>query len=284
MEQLLYAVIGDLTDLSGPLSPKKGALVSIWRRISLWSTPRSSLASAAPNCGTVAQSGAGHRKTEDRVMRANPRRVKFLILLCMWSLAITLFTTRLFAQEDGWQIIRAEYGFRNQRNDVTDMLRDLIGRGGVNGQVAVNNQTMGGDPAVGKDKNLHILARNRQGEQREFDFREGSFIDISLFTIPRDDWDNHDRDRGRDRDDRDRGESRGVFIIRGYYGIQGRMANVTDLLRSRVRDGGLSLFVNNQNLGGDPAVGAEKILIVVYRFRGEETATAIGEGNRLTIP
>lgn len=226
-------------------------------------------------------------------MRANPRRWKFLILLCMWSLGIALFSARLFAQGDGWQIIRAEYGFRNQRNDVTDILRDLIGRGGVNGQVAVNNQTMGGDPAVGKDKSLHILTRNRQGEQREFDFREGSFIDVTLFMVRRDDRDDRDRDRdggrdNRDRDwdrgDRDGGAIGGVSVVRAYYGTQGRMVNVTDLLRSKVREGQLFLFVNNENLGGDPAVGANKVLIVIYRFRGEEQATAVWEGNRLAIP
>lgn len=215
-------------------------------------------------------------------------RMKFVLVLCVCFFGVSLFTARLFAQEGGWQIVRADYGFRNQRSDVTDILRDLIGRGGVNGRVAVNNQTMGGDPAVGRDKNLHIVARNRRNEQREFDFREGTFIDVVLFTVPRDDFGGRDQDRDRDRDrdhgDRDRGEGRGVTIIRGYYGIQGRMANVTELLRARVRDGVLSLNVNNENLGGDPAIGANKILIVIYNFRGEEQATAIGEGNRLTIP
>jgi hypothetical protein len=221
-------------------------------------------------------------------MSSSAYRITSRIFLFVCFLGVTLYSARLLAQEQGWQIIRADYGFRNQRNDVTDVLRDLIARGGVNGRVAVNNQTMGGDPAVGKDKNLHIVARNRRNEQREFDFREGTFIDVVLFTVPRDDWDNRDRDkdrdRGRDDRDRDRGEGRGVTILRGYYGIQGRMANVTDLLRTRVRDGVLSLNVNNENLGGDPAIGASKVLIVIYSFRGEEQATAIGEGNRLTIP
>jgi DnaJ-like protein C11, C-terminal len=66
--------------------------------------------------------------------------------------------------------------------------------------------------------------------------------------------------------------------------VQGRTANVTDLLRSMVSDGGLTLNVNNRALGGDPAPGAGKVLIVVYRFRGQEQATAVGEGNRLDIP
>jgi hypothetical protein len=60
--------------------------------------------------------------------------------------------------------------------------------------------------------------------------------------------------------------------------------NVTELLRSRVRDGVLSFPVTNGTLGGDPAIGADKTLIVVYRYQGNETATAVHEGYTLTIP
>ena len=76
----------------------------------------------------------------------------------------------------------------------------------------------------------------------------------------------------------------GLRIIRAYYGVQRRTVDVTDLLRSRVREGTLSFVVTNGALGGDPAVGADKILIVVYRFEGRETAAAVREGNTLTIP
>ena len=215
-------------------------------------------------------------------MRAFHHSGKFLIFLLVFALAVPLFTLRLGAQDEGWQILRADYGYRDARTDVTDILRDLISRGGVNGRVAVNNQTMGGDPAVGRDKSLHILARNRRGEQREFEFREGSFVDVGLFAVRRDDWDDRSHDRDRGDQDRDRRES--VSLIRGFYGVQGRTANVTERLRSMMREGQLSVNVNNATMGGDPAPGADKVLIVIYRFQGEEQATAVREGNRLTIP
>jgi hypothetical protein len=44
------------------------------------------------------------------------------------------------------------------------------------------------------------------------------------------------------------------------------------------------VWVNNQNFGGDPAIGADKVLIVVYSLRGQEQATAVREGQRLVIP
>lgn len=218
-------------------------------------------------------------------MKLTNRFGVFLAAVFVLAIGAAIFSTGLGAQEEGWQIVRADYGFRNHRNDVTDILKDLVGRGGVNGQVVVNNQTMGGDPAVGKDKQLRIFAKNRRNEQREFNFNEGAFVDVRMFDVRmmngrRDDWDDRRPNQGeRDRDDRN-----GLRIIRGYYGVQGRTVNVTELLRSRVRDGVVSFVVTNDALGGDPAIGADKTLIVIYSYRGNETATAVREGYSLTIP
>jgi len=56
------------------------------------------------------------------------------------------------------------------------------------------------------------------------------------------------------------------------------------MLRARVRDGAMSFVVTNNALGGDPAVGADKYLIVIYRYHGQEAATFVREGYTLTIP
>jgi hypothetical protein len=225
-------------------------------------------------------------------MKLANRYVLFVIALVIFAIGATLFTAGLGAQEEGWQILRADYGFKNQRSDVTDILKDLIEHGGVNGRVAVNNQTMGGDPAVGKDKSLHIFARNRRNEEREFNYNEGGFVEARMYTVRRDDRDDHPANNvDHDRDarpahygDRDREDWNSLKIIGGYYGVQGRTVNVTDVLRSRIREGVLSFVVTNSALGGDPAIGADKILIVVYRYQGKESATAVREGYSLTIP
>jgi hypothetical protein len=216
-------------------------------------------------------------------MKLTNRYAIFVIAAAIFAIGAAIFSTGVGAQEEAWQIVRADYGFKNQRTDVTDILKDLVGRGGVNGRVAVNNQTMGGDPAVGKDKSLRIFARNRRNEEREFNYNEGGFVEARMFNVRRDDRDDWDA-RRRDAGDRDHDDRNGLNIIRGYYGVQGRTVNVTDLLRNRVRDGVLSFVVTNGALGGDPAIGADKILIVVYRYEGKESATAVREGNTLTIP
>jgi hypothetical protein len=235
--------------------------------------------------------------TEAFLMKAINLSLKILFFMLLVSVGLTLFTNSVGAQDDVWLILRADYGFQSVRTDVTGILRDLVAHGGVNGRVAINNQTMGGDPAVGRDKTLRIFAKNRRNEERQFDVKEGGSIETRFFAVPRDDWD--DRGPGRDdrprddhpRGDNDRGEQergdhdRGdLFIIRGYYGAKGRTVNVTERLRSMVRDGVLAVRVNNENFGGDPAIGADKVLIVIYRIRGEEQATAVREGERLFIP
>jgi len=216
-------------------------------------------------------------------MKISTRYAIFVVAALFVAAGITFFSAPTGAQDDGWTIMRAEYGSRTQHNDVTDILKDLIGRGGVNGRVAVNNQTMGGDPAVGADKHLRIWARNRRNEEREFDFKEGGFIEAAMFNVRRDRDDWNDRQGYGDRD-RDRDDYPGVRIIRAYYGWHENTVNVTELLRARMRDGQISFVVTNSALGGDPAVGADKILVVIYRYQGRESATIVREGNTLTIP
>jgi len=67
----------------------------------------------------------------------------------------------LVAQEEGWQILRADYGFKNQRNDVTDILKDLIGRGGVNGVYKITQLL----PPEGDDRQYRIKNSNEPHER-----------------------------------------------------------------------------------------------------------------------
>ncbi|HEX4544021.1 MAG TPA: DUF3395 domain-containing protein [Candidatus Acidoferrum sp.] len=217
-------------------------------------------------------------------MKLTNRYAMFVVVAVLFTFAVSIFSIRAAAQDDGWQIVRADYGSRNQRTDVTDILKDLISRGGVNGRVAVNNQTMGGDPAVGADKSLRIFARNRRNEEREFNFKEGGFVEARMFAFRREDRDDRPANANYGGRERDQDDNNGLRITCAYYGVQGRTVNVTELLRSRVRDGSVSFVVSNSALGGDPAVGADKVLIVVYRYRGSETAAAVPEGIPLSLP
>jgi hypothetical protein len=216
-------------------------------------------------------------------MKSSNRQGKYMCVLAFLAIGAMSFNARASAQDEGWRIVRAEFGSRTQRADVTSLLVDLVARGGDNGRIPVNEVTMGGNPAPGKDKALYVQARNRNGEEREFEFKEHTYMDVRIFDVRevrRDDW----NDRRPDHEGHDRDEWNRLTIIRGFYGVQGNTANVTDLLRSRVREGMLSIRVMDGALGGDPAPGIAKVLIVVYRYQGNESATAVREGSTLTIP
>jgi hypothetical protein len=217
-------------------------------------------------------------------MKLSTRYTVFVLAALFAVAGIAFVSTPAGAQDEGWTIARAEYGSRTQHNDVTDIVKDLIGRGGVNGRVAVNNQTMGGDPAVGADKHLRIWARDRRNQEREFDYKEGGFIEAATFNVRRDRDDWNDRPANAGGQYQQYQDDNGVRIIRAYYGWQASTVNVTEVLRSRMRDGQISFVVTNGALGGDPAVGADKVLVVIYRYQGRESAAIVREGNALTIP
>jgi len=235
------------------------------------------------------------------------------------TLAAFVFIGKAAAQSGEWQVVRAVYGFRSQQVDVTDVVRRLLWDGRESGRAAVNNQTMGGDPAVGADKTLRIIAENPRHERQEFEYREGAWIDVTLFSLrdnsrggdgrrdddrPRDndrirdrdgdgrrddvslrERDDRDRDRKRDDDDRARHlATERLQIVRGYWGAQGQMINITDKLQAMVREGVLYVHVDNGSLGGDPAIGRDKVLIVVYTANGKEQAASTKEGNTMRIP
>ena len=51
-----------------------------------------------------------------------------------------------------------------------------------------------------------------------------------------------------------------------------------------VRGDSLVVQVNNNNMGGDPSVGGDKVLTVIYRYQGREQTSTVKEGNTLRIP
>jgi len=220
------------------------------------------------------------------------RRSAFLVFaLALVAAAALCFSPRVAGQEEQWQwqILRADYGHKELRVDVMDRLTAPLVKVGPYGTIEVNNDSMGVDPAPGKAKSLRIFTKNSRNETREFELSEQRLVEARFFLIRRDNVGDRDRDRDRDRErardrDWDRDDDAGLRIIRAYYGVQGRTMNVSDLLRDLARDGSVRLVVSNDAMGGDPAPGLEKALIVIYRYRGYETATAVREKNMLTIP
>jgi len=199
--------------------------------------------------------------------------------------------------DDGqYQILRARYGTPSRNIDVTERLRELARE---DRSFRMGNSTFGVDPDPGRVKVLRIYTRGPGDSDRMFEYREGSVIDGSQFTgWGRGEWghgangawgdDDWDRDRDRDRDEpwnhqQDAGHAQ-LSIIRATYGAGSHTRDVTNILRSMIRDGRLSVAANNDVFGGDPARGARKILVVTYSTGRGEQQTQIPEGGHLSIP
>jgi hypothetical protein len=183
----------------------------------------------------------------------------------------------------GWQVMYADWGSGNRRADVTQRVRTMLSG---NGMVRVNNQNLGGDPAVGADKVLRISARDGRGQVQQFSYKEGASINASQFY----NYGGYPGGPGYPGPGPGPGIPPGpgygsLQIIRAFWGLNNRTSDVTQILRNQVQQNGtLMIQVNNRNLGGDPAVGADKVLTVTYRVNGREQTATVKEGNTLRIP
>jgi hypothetical protein len=164
-------------------------------------------------------------------------------------------------------ILSASYGTGRREVDVTDRLRELARR---DQRFRLDNDTFGGmDPDPGQTKLLRILARDRNGQQRVFEYREYSWIDGAQFVgWSRGDW-------GPQRSGR-------LVIESASYGGESRWVDVTQALRAQLRGDRLEVEVSNDLFGFDPLPGRRKALSVTYRW-GNEPSNTVRAQERETI-
>jgi len=145
-----------------------------------------------------------------------------------------------------WTILRADYGYGNQRIDVTQRLRELAR---ANATFRMGNSTFGMDPSPGNVKALRIFARGPRG-QHTFEYRESSVVNGAIFTG----W-------GGGNWGNPGGE---YLILQARYGTSGRNVDVTQRLRELARSN--SFFrMGNSTFGVDPDPGRVKTLRVYAR-------------------
>lgn len=187
--------------------------------------------------------------------------------------------------DDGeFTILYATYGTDRREVDVTDRLRELARR---DQRFKLGNDTFGGlDPDPGRTKVLRIVARDRAGQQRSFEYREYSTVDGQQFIgWRRGDWGGGGQSQG------DWGPTRpmpgsGRFIVdSASYGSDGRWVDVTRAVRALVRGDRLDVEVRNELFGVDPAPGQRKQLSVTYRHGNEPANTVrVSERDHLRLP
>jgi hypothetical protein len=208
--------------------------------------------------------GVDPRPGEDKALRIQLRdkqgRTRVLTFRENQNVRLRQVYSGAFSNSAGLQINRAQYGADNRFVDVTNRLRQQIQNGQLN--LRVTNDTMGGDPAVNREKTLTV--------QHTFNGRTGQVVinEGDYLRLP------------------DTGTSYqgSLQILRATYGYGNRSFDVTDRLQRQIQNGQLNLRVTNDTMGGDPAEGREKTLTVQHTFNGLTGQVVINEGDYLRLP
>ncbi len=186
-------------------------------------------------------------------------------------LLMLLVTAPLFAQGQGVgnrrELVRAEYGWGSQWIDVTDRVASLI-REDYTLRFRVDNDTLGFDPAPDRDKTLRLYLRNRQGRTSMLSFAEERYVNLRRIYSTYQDAGNYGRD---------------LRILRATYGYGSRSFDVTSRLQRQIYNDQINLRVTNETMGGDPAVGADKALTVLYSANGRRDQVVVREGDYLRL-
>jgi len=113
-------------------------------------------------------------------------KTRFAIFL---MLAFSALAATAAAQDAGdYLILSAQYGTERHHVDVTNRLKELARADRV---ISLTNRTFGVDPDPGQVKAVRLFARGPDGQERMFEYREGSTVDGTQFRgWGRGDWGN----------------------------------------------------------------------------------------------
>jgi hypothetical protein len=214
----------------------------------------------------------GALPADRNLLSAKQRGTNMRIMRSIIAVLVVLVCSAFAATAQTWYVQSADWGSGNRRQDVTNTVRRLVS----GGSFKANNQNLGVDPAVGADKTLRIIGRDRSGAVRTFTYKEGATVNSSMFSGSQ--WGGGGWNGG--------GGNYTLRIMQANYGAtNGRgNRNVTQRLQGMVRNNRIDMTVTNQSMGGDPAVGQPKQLYVQYEYGGRRNNTTVPEGGRLTIP
>jgi hypothetical protein len=177
------------------------------------------------------------------------------------------------------RIISAQYGAGDRVMDVTGVLQSRVREGML--ITRVNPEALGTDPVRGRPKVLRVEYEymGRRYRTEAPDFAEMRLPEPAAMQGGPEPMPPPPPPPGG-------GEMRGELrIINAGYGARDRFSDVTRILRDRRGpDGGIHMKVNNTNLGGDPYLGADKILRIDYEFEGRRLHKELREGDQLNLP
>jgi hypothetical protein len=175
---------------------------------------------------------------------------------------------RQYGHDDGeYQILHARYGTAERNVDVTQRLRELA-REDIT--FRMGNSTFGVDPDRGRVKTLRIYARGPNGQDRMFEYQEGSIVDGRVFTgWRRGDWAHVEwtggwGGGGENAYGNRNGDDGQYQILAARYGTRERNVDVTRRLKELAR-ADVTFRMGNSTFGEDPDPGRVKTLRIYTR-------------------
>lgn len=209
----------------------------------------------------------------DFLQRLHSNRLTCLVVIC------TLLPVGIVSAQETWWVQSADYGYGKQRADVTATVRRLAD--GPN--FKVNNTNLGVDPAPGKDKTLHIVAKDAKGKVKEFTYNERTVVPAAMFAGGAGPAGAANPASGA-RSEMRAGEGRLLRINEARWGATGKWKDVTEHVQSMASNNRIYTKVDAKTMGVDPAPGHKKELIVEYLYQGKSGKTTVPEGGILHIP
>ncbi len=177
-------------------------------------------------------------------------------------------------------ILSAQYGTARRHVDVTNRLKELARQDRT---FRMGNSTFGVDPDPGQDKTLRIYTRGPNGQERMFEYREGSTVDGAQFrSWGRGDWGQggwNGNWEGGGYGGGNNGDSGEYVILSAQYGTAQHHVDVTNRLKELARQD-RTFRMGNSTFGVDPDKGRDKTLRIYARGpNGQERMFEYREGS-----
>ncbi len=130
-------------------------------------------------------------------------------------------------------------------------------------RVYVSNNSFGGDPAPGKRKELEVVYELNGAEKRDV------VKEYASYTLPV-----------------------GATLKSAWYGVidpawkpaEIKVIDITEKVAAKVRDGAVSVVIDNRLVGADPMPQAKKAGRITYVYDGVEQTVTIDESMTFTVP
>ena len=171
-------------------------------------------------------------------------------------------------------ILSAQYGSERRHVEVTNQLREMARQDLT---FRLDYRTFGVDPDEGHAKSLRIFARDANGQEQMFEYRDNSVIDGAIFRgWGRGEWGNGGWSGNWNGGGGDAGE---YVILSAQYGTGRSHVDVTERLKELARQD-RQFRMGNYTFGVDPDRGVVKTLRIYARGpNGREQLFEYQEGS-----